>query len=58
MIKAAYRRKDLIETYNSRCVGCKGNAGEKGGGKEPTSGQNSSYALGRQTWEDCQTLST
>ena len=29
-----------------------------GGGKEPTSGQSSTYALVRQMWEDCQTLST
>ena len=30
---------------------------EEWGGREPVSGQ-SSCALGRQTWEDCQTLST
>jgi hypothetical protein len=35
-------------------AGC---VGEEGGGKEPTSGQ-SSCALGRQTREDCRTLST
>ena len=34
-----------------------GGVGERGGGREPLSLQ-SSCALGRQTWEDCQMLST
>ena len=38
-------------------VGTKKGPGERGGGR-PTSCQSSTYALDRQTWEGCQTLST